>query len=231
MLAAAKQKIKKIEGLALIMKREPKGNKILMCWTYKEFGHYSTKYPKKEKKFKPRKAYKSRVPKDYFYVNADGDFDFKMADFFNDSDDENDDEIGFVAIKEESHEKEEIKEERALVSQVEKKQSDWIIHGGYSHHMIGDMNKFVEFNSYDGGIVRVGNNAACHIKGKGSITLDGRTNTKDVYFVDDLKHNLLSVGQLIDKAYQLQFTEKICIIKDKNDTSIGFGTRTRGNVF
>lgn len=83
------------------------------------------------------------------------------------------------------------------MSQVEKKY-DWIIDSGSSHYMTGDMNKFVEFNSCDGRIFRVGNNVACHIKGIGSITLDGKTNTNDVYFVDGLKHNLLSVGQLVD---------------------------------
>jgi len=60
--------------------------------------------------------------------------------------------------------------------------------------MTRDRNKYVEFNSYDGGIVRVGNNATYHIKGKGSIKLDGKTNTNDVYFVDCLKHNLLTIG-------------------------------------
>lgn len=46
--------------------------------------------------------------------------------------------------------------------------------------MNGDMNKFIKFNSYNGGIVRVGNNTAYHIKGIISITLDGKTNTNDV---------------------------------------------------
>ena len=60
--------------------------------------------------------------------------------------------------------------------------------------MTSDMSKFVRFKNHDGGVVRVGNNAACHITGIGSITLDGKTHTDDVYFVDGLKHNLLSVG-------------------------------------
>ena len=66
--------------------------------------------------------------------------------------------------------------------------------------MTGDMSKFVKFKYHDGGIVRVGNNASCHITGIGSITLDGKTNIDDVYFVDGLKHNLLSVGKLMDKG-------------------------------
>ena len=60
--------------------------------------------------------------------------------------------------------------------------------------MTGDMSKFVKFRSHDGGIVRVGSNVAYNITVIGSISLDGKTNIDDVYFVDGLKHNLLSVG-------------------------------------
>ena len=67
--------------------------------------------------------------------------------------------------------------------------------------MTGDMNKFVDFKSHNEGIFRVGNNTTCHVKGIGSITLDGKTNIEDVYFVDGLKHNLLSAGKLVGKGY------------------------------
>ena len=105
-----------------------------------------------------------------------------------------------MAIKEDDLDRE-IREESVLISQVEKK--DWIIDSGCSHHMTGDMSKFVKFRSRYGGIVWVGNNTAYHITRIGSITLDGKTYIDDVYFVDGLKHNLLSVGQLMDKGYQL----------------------------
>ena len=52
----------------------------------------------------------------------------------------------------------------------------------------------MKLGNHDGGIVRVGNNATYHIIGIWSITLDGKTKTDDVYFVNGLKHNLLSVG-------------------------------------
>ena len=64
------------------------------------------------------------------------------------------------------------------------------------------MNKFFDFKSQDGGIAKVGNNVACQVKGIGSITLDGKTKIEDVYYVDGLKNNLLSVGKLVDKGYQ-----------------------------
>ena len=69
--------------------------------------------------------------------------------------------------------------------------------------MTGDMKFFVKFKNHDGGIVRVDNNETCHIIGIGSITLDGKTNIDDIYFVDSLKNNIFSVGQLVDKCYQL----------------------------
>ena len=116
-----------------------------------------------------------------------------------------------------------------MISQVEKK--DWIIDSGCSHHMTSDMRKIVKFRSHNGGIVRVGNNSAFHITIIRSITLDGKTYTDDVYFVDGLKHNLLSVGQLMDKGYQLQFGNDTCIIKNKERKVVGTGTKTRGNVF
>ena len=96
----------------------------------------------------------------------------------------------------------EIIEEKSLVTQVEKK-SDWIIDSGCSHHMTSDMTKFIKFRNHDGGIVRVGNNVTCHIIGTRSITLDSKTNIDDVHIVDGLKHNLLSVGKLVDKEYLL----------------------------
>ena len=92
-----------------------------------------------------------------------------------------------------------LKEEREIISQVEKK--DWIIDSGSSHHVTSDINKFFKFKNLDGGIIRVWNNATYHITRIGSITLDGKTYTDDVYFVDGLKHNLLSVGQPMDKGY------------------------------
>ena len=36
----------------------------------------------------------------------------------------------------------------------------------------------------------------------------------DVYHVEGLKHNLLSIGQLIQKGYRVYFEDNHCVIKD-----------------
>ena len=92
------------------------------------------KFPKGENKFKGR--FKSRRPRQCLYANEGEESDQRRSE----------DELGFVAIKEDDLDRE-IREERALISQFERK--DWIINSGCSHHMTGDMNKFVKLKNHD----------------------------------------------------------------------------------
>ena len=149
--------------MALLVERKEDGKNILKCWTCNEYGHYASKCPKIVRKFKGR--FKSGRSRNCLYANEEEqeeeeeeEFDQKMSE----------DELGFVAIKEDDLDKE-IREESVLISQVEKK--GWIIDSGCSHHMNGDMRNFVKFRSHDGGIVRVQNNLAYHITRIGSITI------------------------------------------------------------
>lgn len=138
---------KKIEeGTTLLARRgrEKDDKKIFKCWTCDKFGHYTSKCPKREKTYKGK--FKPRRDRNYLHAN-------EVEEFYERGQSESDDELRFVAIKEDDFDKE-TQEERALVSQVEKK-SDWIIESGCSHHMTGDMNKFVKFKTHDGGIFRV----------------------------------------------------------------------------
>lgn len=66
--------------------------------------------------------------------------------------------------------------------------------------MIGDKSKFF-FKEYNGGLVRFGDDKAFLIKGKGTISFDGKNNNENVYYVEDLKHYLLSVRQLVEKGF------------------------------
>ena len=133
------------EVVVLLVRREKGGKKIFRCWTCDEYGHYASKCTRREKKYKGN--HKPRKDRDCLYENQNYDSDEQVLSA-------SDDEIGFVAIKEE------IPEKVPLISHIEKK-SNWIIDSGCSHHMTGDMNKFVDFKSQDGGIVKVGNNVAC----------------------------------------------------------------------
>ena len=75
--------------------------------------------------------------------------------------DEHDDEVVYVAMKEKFAED----EATTLVTCVNKNDR-WIIDSECSHHMNGEKSKFITLNFYDGNSVRFGNDATCLIKGK-----------------------------------------------------------------
>ena len=97
----------------------------------------------------------------------------------------------YVVIKDEFDED----DATALVSCVNKNER-WIIDISCSQHMTRDKNKFITLNYYDGNSVRLGNDAPCLIKGKGSIKLTEKILCDNAYYVEGLNYNLLSVSQL-----------------------------------
>lgn len=109
--------------------------------------------------------------------------------------------------------------------------NDWIIDSGCSHHMTGDRSKFLSLKEFDGCVVKFDNDSPCMVKGKGVISLNGKSNVDDVYWVEGLKHNLLSVAQLNDRGYPLEFRNGMCKIFDNKGELIATGKQTRGNFF
>ena len=81
----------------------------------------------------------------------------------------------------------------ALISHVSKNYT-WIIDSGCSHHMTRDKSKFDHFEYYYGGSVRFGNDEPCCIKRKCLISLTNKLLCVNAYWVEGLKHNLLSVA-------------------------------------
>lgn len=79
--------------------------------------------------------------------------------------------------------------------------------------------------------LRFGDDKACLIKRKGTISLDGKHNTNNIYYVEGLKHNLLSDGQLVEKGFQLQFKNGKCKIMNITGLEIATSNQTRGNIF
>ncbi len=116
------------------------------------------------------------------------------------------------------------------MSQVEKK-SNWIIDSGCSHHMTGDKTKFEHFENYDGGSVRFGNNEPRFIKGRGRISLTKELVCDNAYWVEGLKHNLLSVAQLLNIGFKVEFMHGKARLLNNHGKLIGSGIQTKGNLF
>ena len=71
--------------------------------------------------------------------------------------------------------------------------------------MIGDKTKFEHLEHYECGSVRFGNNDPCYVKGKGCITLNKGMRCDNAYWVEGLRHNLLSVAQLNNIGFKVEF--------------------------
>nr|GEV47692.1 retrovirus-related Pol polyprotein from transposon TNT 1-94 [Tanacetum cinerariifolium] len=89
----------------------------------------------------------------------------------------------------------------------------WFLDSGCSNHMCGNKNRFVKFNSEFSNTVKLGNNTRMTVNGKGSVKLVLHGSTfviNDVYYVPDLKNNLLSIGQLQQKGLSFLFQLNVC---------------------
>ena len=115
-----------------------------------------------------------------------------MAKDSKDSDTSEDENV-YIAVKDESDNDNEEDDEMALISHM-RKNDTLIIDSGCSHHMTGDKAKFKNFEDYDDGSVRFGNNEPYCIKGRGRISLSKELICDNAYWVEGLKHNLLSVA-------------------------------------
>ena len=103
------------------------------------------------------------------------------------------------------------------------KTNKWYIDSGCSRHMIGDQSKFVAMRSKNGGKVMFGGNQSGKIAGIGEIGDKEGHQIKDVYYIEGLCHNLLSVSQSVDKNNWIIFDLEKCLIVNKDDLPINKG--------
>ncbi|TXG59678.1 hypothetical protein EZV62_014251 [Acer yangbiense] len=92
----------------------------------------------------------------------------------------------------------------------------WFLDSGCSNHMCGEKEMFTQLDESCTSSVKFGNDTTVPVMGKGKISItlkDGSQNAiSDVLLVPNLHKNLLSVGQLSEKGYDIRIHEGICTI-------------------
>lgn len=108
-------------------------------------------------------------------------------------------------------------EEMLLMSYVEihqaKRDDVWFLDSGCSNHMTGSKMWFISLDEGFRQSVKLGNNSRMMVMGRGSVKMEVEGMTQvitHVYYIPELKNNLLSIGQLQEKGLAILIQNDMC---------------------
>nr|KYP31141.1 hypothetical protein KK1_048850 [Cajanus cajan] len=108
----------------------------------------------------------------------------------------------------------------------------WYLDSGCSRHMTGEPSKFSSMKLKNEGFVTYGDNNKGRILGHGNIgNSSSLTLIENVLLVEGLKHNLLSISQLCDKGFKIEFDNTCFLICDKKTKEIRFIGKIIDNIY
>ena len=85
--------------------------------------------------------------------------------------------------------------------------------------MIGDKSLFSSLDASIKTKIKLGDNYIVDVRGKGTVSILSKQNEvkniPNLYHVNGLKHNLISVGQLTEKGCEVIFKGSTCTILEK----------------
>jgi len=111
----------------------------------------------------------------------------------------------------------------------------WYLDTCASNHMCGHKHLFLDIQEIEDSHVSFGDSTKVPIIGRGKICFsqkDGKEGTmEDVYYVPDLKNNMLSMGQLLEKGYSIFMKDRILHLKDKNESVLANVEMSKNRMF
>nr|CAN82949.1 hypothetical protein VITISV_018262 [Vitis vinifera] len=107
----------------------------------------------------------------------------------------------------------------------------WYLDSGCSHHMTGIKSLFTSFTEFDGGNVTFGDGNVARVKSKCTICAPNIPNLEEVLYVEGLKANLISIIQMCENEFNVQFSQNLCKVFDLNDACVMISLRTCDNCY
>ena len=107
----------------------------------------------------------------------------------------------------------------------------WYLDSGYSRHMTGDKSLFKTLKEKVGDYVTFGDGSHAQFLGKWTIEIPRLPLLKDVSHIKGLKANLLSITQICDGDFLVQFSKKRCIIINEEGIQVLEGNKTTDNCY
>ncbi|XP_031251702.1 uncharacterized protein LOC116109610 [Pistacia vera] len=94
----------------------------------------------------------------------------------------------------------------------------WYLDTSCNNHMCGDRSTFSDLDETFCTTIKFGDNSLVFVKGKGKVKVQTKATSvqtiSNVVFVPNLKTNLLSVGQLLEKGFEVIIKDGFCKIQD-----------------
>ncbi|XP_050937810.1 uncharacterized protein LOC127148365 [Cucumis melo] len=107
----------------------------------------------------------------------------------------------------------------------------WYFGSGCSRHMTENKSFFSELKECVLGHVTFRDGARGRIIAKGNIDKNNLPYLNDVRYVDELKANLISVSQLYDQGYSVNFSKASCVVVDKDNHMFMSSSRQADNCY
>ena len=96
---------------------------------------------------------------------------------------------------------------------------------------MGDRPNFLSLTSFDGGRAAFRNGKSEKIVGVDKIDKSLSHSIKNVYLVDSLQYNLISVSQLCDRGNHIKFCSDQCLITNIKSGDIVLRGKRHNNVY
>ena len=97
--------------------------------------------------------------------------------------------------------------------------------------MTGDKSLFKSLKEKKDGYVTFGDGSHSQVLGKGIIDIPGLPLLTNVLYIKGLKANLLSITQICDEDFLVQFSKKGCLILSEEGLPVLKGLRTADNCY
>lgn len=108
---------------------------------------------------------------------------------------------------------------------------DWYFDSGCSRHMTGNSLLFAELNVCRIGRVTFGDDVKGNVVGKRNIDRPRVPEINNVHLVEGLSANLISINQLCDQGFMVNFSKDSCEVLDAEKNTMMTGTRLSNNCY
>jgi hypothetical protein len=118
---------------------------------------------------------------------------------------------------------------------IQDKKNMWYLDNGACNHMCVDKDKFMELDETIIGNVTFADHLKVAIKGKGMILIKLKNKSHqfigDVYYIPTVKSNILNLGQLLEKGYEIKMKDCTLTLLDTKGDMIAKVVMIKNKMF